>query len=79
MNLKLIRFGHPASSEGGEALKDGIGQCRTPGSVEAQLNCTCYLIDVLSTGALSTDSRHLNFRHGHAELSGDFKMVHDTS
>lgn len=43
--------GHPASSEGGEALKHGLRQSRAVGGIEAQLNSARDLVHVLPTGA----------------------------
>ncbi len=64
-------LGHPASSQRPETLKHRIGQSRAIGSIEAQLNGACDLIDVLSTRSRSTNKTLLNLVLGKADGVSD--------
>ena len=62
---------HSASGQRPETPKNGTRQSRTVGSIEAQLNGTCDLVDVLPAGSGSTNEMLLDLVLGKADGVGD--------
>ena len=56
-----------------------VRQGGTVGNIEAEMNCSCHLVDVLATCTLRAHGLRIDLRHRDAEVFSDLQLVHADS